>query len=153
MSTTIVTDPYTAEIEAHIIELENKLRAARADKDIIERARRESFVPLFRWTLTPVTDNFDRTFDDSVILYRLHGGLVNREAAEESGVRVNEGGHNYVFNRLNNRFVMGVGGGRLWLNDGLYNTNIDAMIELADYIAVYPDGGDVTHIVRKYQKS
>lgn len=110
-----------------------------------------SVEPIYRFTLSPVTDKFDRVFDGSgCTIYKLEGIVLNKEEIQAVGGQVSDGGMRYVFNHLNGRFVMSTGGGRIWLNDGTFGKPFDteAFEALATYLLeVNIDGGDVTEIV------
>ncbi len=142
-----------AELAAELRKLEE------AEK--LERAARRAETKLdWRFELRLDEDKWERVLDPACTLYSLSGAVRNAKEAEEAGYSefdVRGGGMAYYYNTLSGRFVGPTGGGTTFISDGDYipepmKTEAKAdhdriWIELGDFVAKNPAGGDVTSIV------
>lgn len=144
------------ELAAELKELERKEESAR------ER-RRNAVKPDRRFTIARAKregDYFDRILDPAVIMYRIEGIVVNKEAAEAAGWGdrdTSTGGMNYLFNTATGRIIMASGGGNIYISDGSWYGKNRAQeaadgkrvyAELEAFLKEHPEGGDITDIIR-----
>ena len=137
-------------------EIRAELAAAKSVAAAALVARQNAVHPIWKFTFRPVDSRYDKIHDETIGIYRLEGKLMNTDHYNEVGKRIPDGGGmNYLYNVGTERLIMRLGGGRLWLSagDGSFGDNVEALVELAGYIARKPSGGDVTDIVTKYIKS
>lgn len=132
-----------------------QLRAELAELEAAEKATvkaADAVVPKFTFDLAVDDLKFDKLFDPSVIAYRLSGTCTNAEELAEVGRShsAEGGGMVYLFNTLSGRFIMSHGGGRVYLSKAgsAFSTDLDKIALLEAFVAVHPEGGDVTDIVR-----
>lgn len=135
-------------------ELRAQVREAeKAERDALE-ARRTSVKAEYAFTLMPASQigSFERIMDDSCVFYRLQSEVLNKEAVEAvGGEHHDKSGGNYLFNKASGKFVMMVGGGRLWLSSSNWQESSEAWELLSAFIVGKPEGGDVTEIVEQYR--
>lgn len=142
-------------IQAEITELESKLKSAYAAKTLAEAARAKSVDPIYRFTLSPVEDKFEKIYDDSCRLYLLAGKVLNKDELQAVGKVPFEGGMNYLYNSLSNKFVVAVGGGSTFFGSSHLGTDTvkSVLSELGEFIKDSPQGGDVTSIMNRYRSA
>lgn len=135
-------------------QLREMLREAEAAERKAADEAKAAFVPVFTFTLLPDKreGNFSRLFEGSgCVYYRLSGTLVNKEEARAVGSTVEGGSMSYLYNTLNHRFVVAMGGGRLWLTNAAFREDEDALSDLSAFIKDNPEGGDVTELVNSHR--
>lgn len=139
-----------------IEEIEAELRAARqaeADRVAAENAK---YAPIYKYTIEPHDDQFDRIFDDTIKLYRISGICTNRDEAEAHGHRPFAGSMNYAYNTVTKKIIMAVGGGTIFISNSYYSKEdfaTEAMTKVSEFVAANPDGGDITSIVVSHRKA
>jgi hypothetical protein len=102
--------------------------------------------PRFLFTITPVTDNWHQSFDETVVLYNLAGVLTNADEFRAVGkMQPSEGRMVYAFNTLSGSIIMGVSGGVYFITDPT------AMKEISRFLVENPKGGDITDIMNRYR--
>lgn len=149
-----------AEGQKSSAELREELKEAeRREREAADRLA-ASVRPVWRFTLLPSDEKFDKVWDESVLKYRLQGEIQNREELElvNNPMRNDGGGMTYLFNTLSKRLVMSTGGGTMWLSEG-WGNNEDAIEsariarrELEFFLDLQPEGGDVTQIIEDHRK-
>jgi len=149
-------------------ELEAELKALRQRKADERKARLEATPIKMLYTFAPSTKqpSFEEVYDNSIKFYRLEGIITNRKEAEEAGHNLEhagQGGMTYLYNTVSGRIIMNIGGGQVHLGGarwayGKEDTGavqasmLRAIAELEEFIAVHPDGGDVTDIVVRHKR-
>jgi hypothetical protein len=144
--------------EGSIEELEARVKAMKAARQA-DKERLKSETPLiWRYSIVKSRPNgsmFDRIMDDSCILYRIEGEVVNKAEAEAAGHNLDRlgGGMNYLFNTLSKKFVMPIGGGHYYISDRFEKKNTEAVTweRIAEFVTKNPDGGDITDIVKAHR--
>jgi hypothetical protein len=141
---------------ARIADLERQMAAVKAEIAEADEVLRKSVTPTYEFTFTKQSSDSgfgEKIADPAVLRYRLDGKCSNYEelkAAGWSDHSISSGGMDYLFNSATGKFIMAIGGGRIWISDGRFGMHLGAMAELADFIADSPEGGDVTSIITKY---
>jgi hypothetical protein len=153
-------------------ELEAELKEARRREQAEADERRASVTPVYEYTIAPVgpRHNHDKVFTDTHKWYRLQGRITNKEealAVGHSDHTLSEGGMNYLFNLTfpsHPEMVCTSGGGTIYLSDGSWawgrQDNKEAMevsfrkavTAIEQFIALNPEGGDITHIITEHKK-
>jgi hypothetical protein len=132
-----------------IEELRAELRAAELREAAVRREAAAKIKPVYSYTLEPVTDHFDRALIDNCRIYKFSGNVLNDAELLAVGRRPFQLGSRYLFSEELVRFVMCTGGGSF--NEAMHSN--ECWAELSAFVVEHPEGGDVTDIVRKYEKS
>ena len=147
-----------------IEEIEAELIAAKQAAAAEDKARRESVVPVWKYTLAPHADMFREVWDDTVTQVRLTGTMVNSDEYVAAGnQRPDEGGMTYLFNGASGRIIGAFGGGRVHVADRTWGRNMadqqtvtesakQCCAELSEFIVSHPEGGDVTSIIEAHNQ-
>lgn len=145
--------------EDRIADLEKLIHELRAAKAVETESIRAATPIKWRYELQLVTDyKHDRILDESVKMYRLMGTVQNLDEARAAGHSdrdLQAGGLNYLYNTFSGKIIMSHGGGRAFI--GFLSGNVSeasklAVEELNEFIARFPNGGDVTEIVERYRQ-
>lgn len=146
----------TPNIDAQIARLEERLAELRKSREDDRRKLLDSVAPEYQFTIERVQSNHQgrhALMDPSVVLYSLVGKIVNKDALKAAGHSVDsrmmsEGYMLYLFNTLSGRFVCAQGGGHIWLRTADWGSEADPeWSQVEAFVRVYPEGGDITHIV------
>lgn len=131
-----------------IAKLEREIAAIKDEQQRDQQAAFDAVRPVYRFTLLPTDDKFDKVYDPSCVFYYLKGEVLNIEEMEAVGKQPFQGGMKYLYNTLSESFVMSTGGGCTFHR----RENTEALlIDLAEFIATDGNGGDVTEIVNRYR--
>lgn len=125
------------------------------------KERLESVTPKYRYMILPAIDNFDKLYDESCVFYSISGELLNKDELEAvgwSGHMFSEGSMKYLFNKATGKIVMSVGGGRVYISNpwgskaDMSRDYVAEAYEMVNaFLARYPEGGDITHIIEAHR--
>lgn len=133
--------------ERSVDEIRAELEAAMARDAAKLKEERDKVQPEFLFAICRTNDSWRSRglFDPTVVLYDLHGILLNGAAFDRVGkVKPYKGAMTYAFNTLSNSIIMGVSGGTYYTSDP------ECFKEISRFLVANPNGGDITHIVNKY---
>lgn len=139
-----------------VADLEAALTAAKTREAAEAKARRESVVPVWKYSFLPVTDDYrDLRPNSGCTLYKLDGEITNIAEVEAVGGPTNghKSGTKYLVNSLNKTIVMSMGSGyySIGFDGDRSEAHEDALDRLEAFVAAFPEGGDITDIVKAYQ--
>lgn len=124
-----------AEIRAELFEAQEYER-----KEL--EVKQKEVKPTYKFTIVPST--YSEMFSPQYCSYTLAGIVLNKEELKAVGKFPHEGGMAYAYDRIDDTFICGIGGGSSFTKD------TKCWKELSAFIALNPAGGDVTEIVTKY---
>jgi hypothetical protein len=130
-----------------------EVKAELAALEKIEKEKRVALQlatkPLYRFMLIPEIQSYrlKELMDPTCKLYILNGKVLNAEEMRTAGNTPFEGSMSYIYNTLSRSFVIGVGGGSIFLQ------NPEGWSVLSEFVSMNPQGGDVTFIVNQYRSS
>lgn len=132
-----------------VARLRAELNAAEQVVKAEKQIAMDAVQPRYEFLVAPVTDNFDRVYDDSVVKYRIEGIVKNMTELEAAGhTRVHSGGMTYLYNTLSGKFITTVSGGSYYVPTEL---NPEFLGEVGEFVKQNPKGGDITEIVERYR--
>lgn len=137
-------------------EIEEELRAAKARDAADKKALAKATPILMRYEIgVSARHLFDRIYDNQVCLYTIRGICVNLDTATAAGHNVRTGAMDYLFNKATGKIIMSYGGGYVYVDGGFGNRNnpisVATFDEINAFLAVNPEGGDITKIVVRYK--
>lgn len=144
-------NPFTVE------ELEQMLCDAKKQASDEARAKRESVVPQYTYSVLPVDDKFERIYDPSVAYYRVEGTCQNQAEIDAVGGKSFTGGMNYLFNSASGSIIGAFGGGTIHIGGKGFSRvspEVDVTIaRVSAFIVANPEGGDITSIIEDHNAS
>lgn len=149
------------EIDQEIADLRSRLKDAEKRRDQEIKEKRESVKPVYRFTLAPSPIKpYHEILDDTIILVRLDGVVINAEEMKEAGNDPFQGGMTYYFNKGTGKIVTSTGGGNVWLStDSTFSRDEEEREDarktfglLSEFMVKNPEGGDVTDIVQTHRQ-
>jgi hypothetical protein len=143
-----------------IDEIRAELKAAEAQLRNEKLASKEAVTIVYRYTIapTPKRETHDRVYDSSCVFYTLNSECVNLDEANAAGYgghEIHEGGMRYMYNKMSQMIVCSMGGGTIHVGSNWSGPDDDADViafgRISEFLALHPEGGDVTHIVDDFK--